>query len=101
MIVLDEISDAGRDKLDMGPGNGKDAVVLVGVEALDVDPRTLYVGNVFRAFGIRGAIDAGVWMLSGGRILSSLVDWCLQCSVLTHARFLEARSVASVVLTVH
>jgi hypothetical protein len=100
-MLLDEISDAGREKLDMGAGNGKDAVVLVGVDALDVDLRTLCVGNVFRAFRFRGAIDAGVGMLSGGSSLASLVDGCLQCSVLTHARFLEARSVASVVLMVH
>lgn len=101
VILLDEISDAGREKLDMGPGNGKDAVVLVGVDALDVDLRMPCVGNVFKAFGFRGAIDAGVRMLSGGSCLASLVDGRLQCSLLTHGRFLEARGVASVVLMVH
>ena len=100
-MLLEESSDAGREKPDMGPGSGKDAVVLVGVEALDVDPRTLCVWNVFKACGFRGAIDAGVVMLSGGRSLASLVGGCLQCFMLTHARFLEARSVASVVLMVH
>lgn len=100
-MLLEEISDAGREKPDIGPGSGKDAVVLVGVDVLDVALRPLCVGNVFKAFMFRGAIDAGVGMLSGGRSLARLVDGGLQCSMLTHAMFPKARNVACEVLMVH
>lgn len=36
-MVFEEISDAGREKVGMCPGSGNEAVVPVGVDALDTE----------------------------------------------------------------
>jgi hypothetical protein len=72
--------------------------VLVGVDALEVELRSLCGRSTFEAYVFRGAIDVGVRMLGRGRNLAPLASIVLLFAVLTHMDFPEARTVAFVVL---